>query len=94
MKRVLKRKTNDEEVRIGDTIYDRMGKRYKLMDVGGERLIRGQHIRRESIVMTGNADHWGLYFDPPYPKDAKQIQREQRAYWMDRAKSYLDMEDY
>lgn len=93
MTRVLKRKTNDEEVRIGDVIYDREGKRYRLGSVMGERVIKGRHISRESITMVGDADHWGLYFDPPYPKDAKQIERERRAYWMERAKSYLEMEN-
>ena len=89
--RVLKRKTNDQEVRIGDVIYDRMGNRYHLTKVGGERLIEGRHAKNPNRVSVSGADGWGLYFDPPYPRDEKAIERERRAYWTEKAKSYLDM---
>lgn len=93
MQRVLKRKTNDEEVKLGDVIYDREGKRYYLQRVGGECLVTGVSTKNPDRAMTSGADAWGLYFDPPYPKDAKQMEREQRAYWMEKAKSYLEMEN-
>ena len=89
--RVLKRKTNDQEVRIGDVIYDRMGNRYHLTKVGGERLIEGRHAKNPNRVSVSGADGWGLYFDPPYPKDAKALERERRAYWTEKVKSYLEI---
>ena len=91
MNRVLKRKTNDQEVRLGDVIYDRMGNRYHLTKVGGERLIEGRHAKNSSRVSVSGADGWGLYFDPPYPRDEKAIERERRAYWTEKAKSYLEI---
>lgn len=94
MTRVLKRKSNDGEVNLGDTIYDREGKRYRLKSVMGERLIKGVSVKTPDRAMTSDADGWGLYFDPPYPKDAKQIERERRAYWVEKAKSYLEMENF
>ena len=90
MRRVLKRKTNDEEVKIGDVVYDRQGKRYYLSEVGGERLIKGTSTRNASRVLVSGADAWGLYFDPPYPKDERTIERERLAYWKERARSYLE----
>lgn len=93
MQRVLKRKTNDEEVRLGDVIYDREGKRYYLDQVAGERVIKGVHTRFPSRALIGSADGWGLYFDPPYEKDRRLAERDARAYWVNKAREYSDLGD-
>ena len=59
----LRRKTNDDVIYIGDTVYDRMGKRYIVTSIQGAVV---QCRNKQGFVVSGDLDQWGLYSDKPF----------------------------
>jgi len=59
----LRRKTNDNVVYIGDTVYDRSGKRYIVTSIQGAVV---QCLDKRGHIASGDLDQWGLYSDKPF----------------------------
>jgi hypothetical protein len=88
----LRRKTNDNVVYIGDTVYDRSGKRYIVTSIKGALV----HCRnKQGAVVSADLDQWGLYSDKPFDghrasEGALRKQQEQSA----RRDAILKLRDY
>ena len=88
----LRRKTNDNVVYIGDTVYDRDGKRYIVTSIKGA-LVYCRDKQGHSV--SGDLDQWGLYSDKPFKghrasEGALRKQQEQSA----RLEALAKLRDY
>lgn len=59
----LRRKTNDDVIYIGDTVYDRIGERYIVTSIQGAVV---QCRNKQGFVVSGDLDQWGLYSDKQF----------------------------
>tara|TARA_R110000803_G_scaffold98568_1_gene166633 strand:+ start:342 stop:911 length:570 start_codon:yes stop_codon:yes gene_type:complete len=80
----VKRKTNDTELRNGDTIYDRDGNRYKFVShtllglISAVRILARPRAGEPEQSMTANPDWFGVYFDPPHVNQESKATRERK----------------
>lgn len=80
----VKRKTNDTELRSGDTIYDRDGNRYKFVSytllglISAVRILARPKAGEPEQSMTANPDWFGVYFDPPHANQESAATRKRK----------------
>lgn len=80
----VKRKTNDTELRSGDTIYDRDGNRYKFVSytalglISAVRILARPKAGEPEQSMTANPDWFGVYFDPPHVNQESEATRKRK----------------
>ena len=61
----LRRKTNDLIVGVGDWVYDRKGKRFKIVRLNGA-VVHCVSADKWKYHDAGDLDKWGLYSDVPF----------------------------
>jgi hypothetical protein len=79
----LRRKTNDLIVNVNDWVYDRKGKRFRIVRINGA-IVHCVSADKWKYHTAGDLDQWGLYSDKPFnghraSEGALRKQREQSA---------------
>ena len=61
----LRRKTNDLIVNVNDWVYDRKGKRFRIVRINGA-VVHCVSADKWKYHAAGDLDQWGLYSDTPF----------------------------